>query len=101
MTPEAKFAVRFFYGGIASMFILAAVGNLFADDIPLWFKIGAVVTTTATFIGQVFCWRAGWRRYNSECAPFAGKRLDKFIVYVLFAPLSLPFTNITFPRWGF
>jgi membrane protein YqaA with SNARE-associated domain len=81
--------------------LFAAIGNIVGDVVPLWFKIGTALATSMLLIGQLLCWRAGWKRFNAESAPFAGKRVDKFVVYVAFAPFSLPFSDITFPKWGF
>ncbi len=101
MPPEAKIAVRTYWSAVVAMMVLACVGNVFGEIIPLWWKIGAWISTLIVLVGQLLCWRAGWKRYNSESAPFAGKRIDKFVVYVLFAPISLWFSDITFPKWGF
>ena len=101
MTHDAKTAVRVHFGAFAALFVLAVIGNFVAEDIPLWLRIGATVFIAVLFFGQFLCWRAGWKRYNAESAPFAGKRLDKFVVYVLFAPITLLFSDITFPKWRF
>jgi len=50
---------------------------------------GRLVSTFTVLIGQLLCWRAGWKGYNAESAPFAGKRIDKFVVYVPLAPCGL------------
>ncbi len=103
MPPEAKIAVRTYWGGFVAMVVLACIGSTFLSEssIPLWWKIGAWASTLTVLVGQLLCWRAGWKRYNAESAPFAGKRIDKFVVYVLFAPISLWFSDIAFPKWGF
>jgi hypothetical protein len=102
MPSEAKVAVRVYWIPVAAMLVLAGIGNTFDESsIPLWWKMGAWASTLTVLLGQLLCWRAGWKRYNAESAPFAGKRIDKFVVYVLFAPISLWFSDITFPKWGF
>jgi hypothetical protein len=37
----------------------------------------------------VLCWRSGWKRYREDSPK---KRLDRFLAYVWFAPVSLFFT---------
>jgi membrane protein YqaA with SNARE-associated domain len=101
MPPEAKVAVRVYWGAVIAMIVLASIGNVLGEIIPMWWKIGAWISTLTVLVGQLLCWRAGWKRYNSESAPFAGKHIDKFVVYVLFSPIGLCFSDITFPKWGF
>ena len=101
MPPEAKVAIRVYWVPVVAMMVLAGIGHTFEGDIPLWWKVGAWIATLTVLVGQLLCWRAGWKRYNAESVPFVGKRIDKFVVYVLFAPISLWFSDITFPKWGF
>ena len=101
MTREVKVAVCIYWGAVISILALAVVGNVVGPDAPRWFRIGAWFATGFLLVGQLLCWRGGWIRYSAESTPFAGKHVDKFVVYVLFAPISLLFSDITFPRWGF
>lgn len=100
MPREAKVAVSTFYSAFAALLVVAYEAADGAAATPSWVSPLAKASAVVLLIGQLLCWRAGWRRYNAGSAPFAGRRIDKFIVYVFFAPFTLPFSTITFPPSG-
>lgn len=102
MPPEAKIAIRTYWGAVVAM-----------DGAGL--RPGMCSERSSRFGGRSapgFLRSPSWSDSCSvggpaeedtilESAPFAGKRIDKFVVYVLFSPISLWFSDITFPKWGF
>ncbi|HVX91292.1 MAG TPA: hypothetical protein VHC20_06780 [Candidatus Paceibacterota bacterium] len=90
MSSAVKVALIVFYVGFLGVFVgayFAAGKNSLDHSTTL---SGAIVGTTVLMsIGAALCWRCGWKRFKEETS---GKSIAGFLAYVLFAPISLPFS---------
>ena len=99
MSKTTKIALLVFYAGFLGIVAGGCLASVSVADIPAGLKWGLRFTAVLLLIGAVLCWWAGWKRFKEECAPFAGKSLIRFVIYVVFAPYTLPFSDIEFPKW--
>ncbi len=99
MSKATKIALLVFYAGFLGIIAGGCLASISTSDISPELKWGLRLATACLLIGNVLCWRAGWKRFHEECAPFAGKSPSRFAIYVVFAPYTLPFQDIEFPQW--
>ena len=54
-------------------------------------------TSLLLVLGAVLCWLCGWRRFANERVALGVAAIIRFVVYVWFAPFTLPFKHIDLP----
>lgn len=90
MNLPAKYpSLLVFYAGFLGLFVCAYFATASAPDLPVWLEITSKAVAAILVVGAVLCWRCGWMRFKEECQR---KGPLTFIVYVWFAPFSLPFS---------
>jgi hypothetical protein len=89
MSNATKIALLLFYAGMLGIIVGGCFASVSAPDISIGLKWALRLSSISLTIGAVLCWRAGWKRFKEESA---SKGLDRFLVYVWFAPFSLPFS---------
>jgi hypothetical protein len=99
MATGTKLALVVFYTGFVGIVVGGCLASVSVPQPSAQLVLGIRAISLLLLAGAVLCWRAGWRRFTKECTPFAGKSPTRFVVYVMFAPYTLPFRDIEFPRW--
>lgn len=89
MSVMTKIALSTFYAGVLGTIVGGCLASVSAPDISTGLKITLSLSTVLLLVGAVLCWRSGWKRYREESPK---KRLDRFVAYVWFAPVSLLFS---------
>ncbi len=84
-----KLALFTFYAGVVGTVVGGCLASVSAPDISAGLKMTLRLSAVLLLVGAVLCWRSGWKRYREESPK---KRLDRFLAYVWFAPVSLFFT---------
>ena len=88
MSMTTKLALITFYAGMLGTVVGGCLASVSAPDISTGLKITLRLSAALLLAGVVLCWRSGWKRYREESPK---KRLDRFLAYVWFAPVSLLF----------
>jgi hypothetical protein len=104
MTRGAKIAVWTYWIAFGIMLAVAAMLGFLLEpngaiEVPTWLKAMAWISTSTLLVGQALCWSEGFKRYNAESAPFAGRGVGRLVVYVLIAQFTLPIQDIELPSW--
>lgn len=89
MTHTTKIALLMFYAGCVGIVVAGGFASVSAPDISPGLKWALRLATISLLIGTVLCWRVGWKRFKVESA---SRGFARFLVYVWFAPFSLPFS---------
>jgi len=99
MLPGTEASLLLFYVGFVGMIVVGCFLSVAPEAVPVLVWWAARISAGLLLIGAVLCWRCGWKRYYEESAPFAGQSAIRFLVYVCYAPFTLPFRDIQLPKW--
>jgi hypothetical protein len=89
MSVMTKLALFTFYAGVLGTVVGGCLASVSAPDTSAGLKMTLRLSAALLLVGAVLCWRSGWKRYREESPK---KRMDRFVAYVWFAPVSLLFS---------